>query len=620
MYPFQKTLVFALFLIVSSAAVGDWRSLSNGRLILEDAYLDQTNLALVKLPSNNSTRWILTLTRNTEGEGSRGENVIVMYSDDHGVTFSSPARLEPNTTLTNAYSSIVVTNYTRVYVSYNMNVHNVSTFPDGKSFVRDDTLGEYVMRWSDDCGETWSPERLQMPLRTTEIDANNAPFKGSVKMFWNVDQYKTRGGAAYIGFTKVGTYGYLPPEEGFLWYSPNLLTERNTSAIQWEEYPTGEHGFQVPGGNREEDSIEEIHVVPLMTQQSGGGVFAVFRTSLGRLGCTATKDATGATGWVPTTFASFWDETPSAKAVNATLRNPRGPITLKRLQLPFAQGRYLLLWYNNGNTGYNNRNPYWLSSGVETREGDVRFSQPEIVLYDFMDQAANRVGYPDFVEDPVTSAVYIVETNKSMARVHPLPTEFVQMLLFQDSLRTVAVRGLVLTFHASDIGKVFPTPPLSVSDGWSVEIFLDHIPHTQNSTATILDTKSMLISVAGSGALRLVLNADSGYQFVWTMDTTCASLLNITPGKAFHVVAIIVDAAAHIVLSMVDGFLCDGGEERASGWAWLPADLSTFVNTTNATFRWATDLDSVQGGRWYDRALAVTEAVGNYRGSVEGLY
>ena len=50
---------------------------------------------------------------------------------------------------------------------------------------------------------------------------------------------------------------------------------------------------------------------------------------------------------------------------------------------------YLLLWYNNGETGFanspggtglNNRMPYWLSAGREV-DGEIQFSWPEVVLY-----------------------------------------------------------------------------------------------------------------------------------------------------------------------------------------------------------------------------------------------
>ena len=52
-------------------------------------------------------------------------------------------------------------------------------------------------------------------------------------------------------------------------------------------------------------------------------------------------------------------------------------------------------------TGLNNRMPYWLSAGRETAEGQIVFSQPEVVLYDraSFKSGTNGPGYPDFIED-----------------------------------------------------------------------------------------------------------------------------------------------------------------------------------------------------------------------------
>jgi hypothetical protein len=119
---------------------------------------------------------VATITRNSRPEGNRGEHVECLYSDDAGATWSTPVKLEPGAGtvegLTNAYSSLVDTEFGRLYVSYNINLDNVTHFPNGQSFPRDDTQGAYVARWSDDGGETWSSERIRLPIRTTSIDRN----------------------------------------------------------------------------------------------------------------------------------------------------------------------------------------------------------------------------------------------------------------------------------------------------------------------------------------------------------------------------------------------------------------------------------------------------------------
>jgi hypothetical protein len=54
--------------------------------------------------------------------------------------------------------------------------------PDGKAIDRDDELGHFVMRQSQDGGQTWG-ERVEVPFPITAIDTNNT-FKGKVKLFW----------------------------------------------------------------------------------------------------------------------------------------------------------------------------------------------------------------------------------------------------------------------------------------------------------------------------------------------------------------------------------------------------------------------------------------------------
>lgn len=232
------------------------------------------------------------------------------------------------------------------------------------------------MRYSDDGGESWSNDRLEVPVRTSAIDRNNT-WHGTVKILWAVDQAKTRppgvgdDGRVFWGFTKVGQYMLNPPEEAFLISSPNARTERNASRVVWETLPEGDVGVAPPGGN---PAIgEEPHVVALRS----GGMFMVMRTTQRYLGAASTADPTGASGWTNASFAAFWSASPAA--AGRRLKQGRGPSTLKPLR---SGGRYVLLYYNQGTDDYTGRNPYWIAVGVE-EGGVVRFSQPEVVLYDY---------------------------------------------------------------------------------------------------------------------------------------------------------------------------------------------------------------------------------------------
>ena len=679
----SATFFLGLLLLLGVTVSGlpvDWRALDAGHLILQDTYLDQPYVAVVQLPSGGS-RWVATITRNSRPEGSRGEHVECLYSDNAGATWSTPVLLEPGAGtvegLTHAYSSILATDFGRLYVSYCINAENITHFPNGEPFTRDDTQGAYVARWSDDSGVTWSSDRLTLPVRQTQIDRENIPFKGSLDMFWSVDQYKRRPGGdatVYLGFTKIGVFLYSPPEESFFFTSSNMATERNVSALLWDTVPAGDTGVVSAPRNT---VIEETHILPL-SQGGGGGCFAVFRTDQlralralrarcppphcpsprphtraqricrGHLGAASTRDPLAATGWGPAHAASFWSFTPSAAAIGAVVRNPRGPITLK--QLPSHPGRYLLLFYNNGDPGFTSRNPYWLAVGVEDAAlGEVTFSQPEIALHYALDATA-RPGYPDLVQDAGAAAqatpacptpgslgctLFITETNKTHCRLHGVPPDFLQLLLSQDTLSTPATAGLALTFTAGSQGRAFPTPPLpaftpqpSAQGGLSLELWLGALGARAAAGQALVDVRGangtgvrvgLLAEPTPGGAgaltLQLALQDSRGTQFTLAMDADCAFLLNEAlegPAARAHVV-FILDASAHIAMAVVEGLLCNGAGQDVKGWQWMPLALGGFQGAAG-TFKWGGDFGGVLlGGRWYSRALAVTEAIGNSR-------
>lgn len=171
-----------------------------------------------------------------------------------------------------------------------------------------------------------------------------------------------------------------------------------------------------------------------LTAGSERGFYMAGRTTIGWIVDSHTADSTGRTGWVPSQYAQYFDNRRSPKQLlplsadlnsafgdpSAGLKNPRGPITLKRFDKASGrsegQGGYLLLFFNNNMKSYLNRDPYWLAAGWEVN-GTVLWSQPEVVLYDAMDHT-NRPGYPDFIEHLSSDGsydIFITETQKTGA-------------------------------------------------------------------------------------------------------------------------------------------------------------------------------------------------------------
>jgi hypothetical protein len=169
--------------------------------MLTKGYLDQPYC--IVLP--HTKRWVCTITGSEGAEGSQGEHVQVLWSDDGGREWSDAVTVEPppfNTMIATAYSTILAGPDERVYVIYSMNVDNVTHFPSGAPIGRTDCQGQFVIRWSEDGGETFSSELVIVPYRLTSLDRGN-DFNGSTKMMWTVDQMKVRNGVAYFAFTKI---------------------------------------------------------------------------------------------------------------------------------------------------------------------------------------------------------------------------------------------------------------------------------------------------------------------------------------------------------------------------------------------------------------------------------
>ncbi|XP_062503358.1 uncharacterized protein LOC134180262 isoform X2 [Corticium candelabrum] len=583
-----STVYFAWCTAVLAAGLptpplSDPRYLPNGRMMLESGYLDQPYCVIDR---HHRNRWVCAITQDALHEGGPGERVVSMYSTDRGKSWSKPNSIEANTTLTNAYSSIAITRFGRIYVMYNFNADNVSALPDGKKLGRSDTLGHFVMKYSDDGGDSWSSHRYEIPYRLTSIDNNNS-WKGKVKMMWSVDQSKLANDSTlYYSFTKIGVYPQDAPEEVWFLSSANIMTEQDPSKIEWTLLPNGDHGIPPPGGNP--NIAEEGHVMPLPS----GGFYAVFRTTQGFLGAASSPIGKHATEWTTPGFAEYWRSTANDRLY---LKNPRGPITMKQ----FSNGRYLLLFYNNGDTGFNSRNPYWLCCGITNKSGDtIMWSQPEIILYDRIQDS--RPGYPDFIEED-DGAIYITETQKTIARVHEIDKVMLELLFQQDTIKSVTQRELAAVFNSTEDYTTAPTFPdfgqyKVAQQGFTIDMWVED--HTVSSPGDV-----MLDSTLPSG------QDNKGYTAVHSTDPSCTKRL-LTPG--LHQLATVVDNGPFVIYFMVDGLVCDGGPTLKSGLQWITNDLGD-INGSDKLLTARTYKGLIRIGRVYTRALYTSELVGNFQ-------
>ena len=151
----------------------------------------------------------------------------------------------------------------RVFALWVQNVNNISHLPGAapsKSF-RADMLGEFVWKYSDDQGRSWSARHYPIPVPETYIDRINS-WNGSVRIMWEVDHIKQHNGTVLCAFTKIGTYAVAPPEEIFIMVSPNLLSEQDPTKVVWSIWPSGDRGIQGVGGTRSTpDGVTEVRVL-----------------------------------------------------------------------------------------------------------------------------------------------------------------------------------------------------------------------------------------------------------------------------------------------------------------------------------------------------------------------
>ena len=290
----------------------DTRNIRNGVPMLIAGYTDQPYCAVVPGAGRDggataSERWVCVITASMGGEGSAGEQVYSVRSDDRGRSWSSPLSVEPGTAvpggLPNAYANIVwAPALRRLYTVYNLNRDNVTMSGRG------DELGYFYMRYSADEGASWSSERFLVPYPSTWVDRHN-DFLGAVHIMWTVDQIKVLGdgGTVAFAFTKIGRYVQNPPEEVFFMSSTNLLTEPDAAAVTWTLLPTGDHGLRPPSMYDANTTVmEEGHLLPL-----AAGCAAMARTDKGFLAFARTADRSAASGWAATELARYWAPAPA---------------------------------------------------------------------------------------------------------------------------------------------------------------------------------------------------------------------------------------------------------------------------------------------------------------------
>lgn len=611
---FVTVLVVGALQLIAADPVSDLRHISNGRIIPSEGYADQPYIV-----KTDDSAWLCVMTTGVGKEGAGGQHVVSMRSTDHGRTWEKPVDIEPADGPEASYAVMLKVPSGRIYAFYNHNTDNVREVKqeDGKMQKRVDSLGHYVFKFSDDHGRSWSTQRYEIPIREFACDRTNV-YGGKLRFFWNVGRPLIRDGAAILVLHKVGAMGagFFAQSEGSFLKSTNILTERDPAKITFETLPDGDVGLRTPpGGGR---VAEEQSIVKL----SDGSLYCVYRTIDGWPACAYSRD--GGHTWTAPAYMTY---SPDGRRV----KHPRAA----NFAWNCSNGKFLYWFHNHGGkfvgelgasgkggrSPYDDRNPAWLMAGQEIAlpQGKmIVWSQPEILLYD--DDPFIRMSYPDLVEEG--GKFYVTETQKTVGRVHEIPNALIDGLFNQFDNRSIATNRLALNLRQPIPAEIkMPVLPefnqrdtksedqrgKDLRAGFSLDFWL-----TLDSLAAgqaLLDSrnsegKGILVSTAASGTLCLTLN-DGRQETSWQSDRGV-----LQTGKPQHVV-ITVDGGPKIITFVVNGVLCDGGDERQFGWGRYSPTLRTPNGAATAKVA-----PAVQSLRIYTRALRTSEALGHFRAGV----
>ena len=582
----------------------DARHIVNGRIIPSHFYADQPYVL-----RTDDGAWLCVMTTGEGREGAGGQFVITQRSIDKGNSWTDEARMEPIGAPANSWGVLLKAPTGRLFCFYVFNADDLQkvpadpgsdVYPDGFCY-RVDSLGEYVFRYSDDQGRTWSNVRVTVPVREFDIDRNN-PSRGDIRYFWNVGKPFIDGETVYASVHKVGGFGagFFTSSEGVLVASSDLLSLDDPSKATWETLPLGDAGIRAPDNH---GRVAEEHSYSVL---SDGSFFTVFRTISGFSACAYSRDR-GRT-WSAPQRMQFSDGRP--------IKNPRAANFAWRCE----NGRYLYWFHNNGGEyvhqmqdinasfPYCNRNPVWLSGGVETDSPEGRvimWSEPEIALYD--DDPMIRMSYPDLLEED--GEYYLSETQKDVARVHRISRDIIDGLWNQFGNTTGPAPD-----DTTKPGASFPALPLltkrdtesrdyrtaDLRSGFCIDMELE----IGLRDGLVFDN----LCTGGQG-IGFYRTADDGFRFEMSdgQYSVSAPLYGRTTESSGKMrITILVDGGPKIISAVCNGVFLDGGEKRQFGWTRYSPYLSD-VNSSSP-------IRTGSGGAIvklsvYRRCLRVSEAI-----------
>lgn len=527
----------------------DFRNRQYGNDIHSNEYIDQPYVVIL-----DNGEWLCVFTTSNKTEGKTGQHIACARSSDFGKSWSKPINIEEAGEESSSWAMPYKTVFGRIYVFYDFNGDKIHSLPgdNPSSEFREDMLGWYCFRYSDDNGENWS-QRYRLPVRSTSIDTNN-DWKGKVQMLWGIGKPIDTSKGMMFGFSKIGKY-ILDNSEGWFFRCKNINREKDPEKLKWEMLPKGDKGLR----NDEYGPIQSEHN---LVEMSNGTLYSVFRTITGSPLCAYSKNH-GKTWSTPM---------PPQYYTGRKVKNPRACPRIFRI----SDGKYLLWHHNNGGVDFGNhpklynRNPAWISAGIE-KNGEIIWSQPEILLY--MPADERGMSYPDLIID--RNRYWITETEKRSAKCHEIPSEFIEHI-FGQFYSDVEPKDSLIAKYDNEVlnGRemTFEIPLFPMSSGFTLYF---EIETTRFEPGIIYmdsrDNSGKGIWIENGENLSVKFSFCDGKRTVsWTSDPYA-----IKPyGKSQ--ISITVDYNAELIYFVTNGEFNDGGEARMFGWTRYDNTINDF--------------------------------------------
>ena len=576
-------LICMQFASPASAQFYDWRDAKNGISIYENGYIDQPYVVVLE-----DERWLCVFTTGAGREGSGGQHIVSSISKDQGKTWSDPVRIEEPSEESASWAMPYLTSFGRVYVFYDYNGDKIHSLGERKN-IREDMIGWYCFKYSDDNGKTWS-KRYRLPVRLTDVDKRNE-WNGKVQILWGIGKPINLDEGMMFAFSKIGIF-MLEDSEGWFFRCKNINEEKNPDKLVWENLPEGEQGLKninLGGVNAEQNIV----------QLNDGNVYCMHRTISGFPAESYSYDR--GESWTLPQIPRYYD--------GRKIKHPRACPRIWKCK----NGKYLFWNHFNGTWDFKNRNPAWISAGIE-KDGKIIWSQPEILIYD--DDPAIRMSYPDLVEQD--GKYWITETNKEHGRSHEIPADFLDKLWSQFEIEEVCKEGLILNAEDKELvpGQEINIPSFNQEDhvpGFTIDMLVslsDLLSGQEILSFRDQSGKSVQVTTEAFGAVGMtVTDGEAVYEF-----TSDAGLI-----KAFgdNSVSISMDNKSRIVQFVINGIVNDGGDYRQFGWSRFEGNMSQFGSVVLKTGKLSTGpfrpKSSVKSVRLYNHPITNTEIIGNHR-------